>query len=127
MTVNPDHVGRLLLRLAPVVREAMPGGGVVRLGTSSVQVDDAQVREYPGVPSGRYARLTMRASGWGMDPQVQDRVVTALASSEDSEEAEELGVASALRAFRQAGGHIAAEAEPGRELVVVGYLSMSPM
>ena len=127
MTVNPDHVGRLLLRLAPVVREAMPGGGIVRLGTSSVQVDDAQVREYPGVPPGRYARLAMRASGWGMDPQVQDRVASALASSEDSEGAEELGVASALRAFRQAGGHIAAEADPGRELVVVGCLPTSPM
>ena len=89
--------------------------------------DPAQVREYPGVPPGRYARLTMRASGWGMDPQVQDRVASALASSEDSEGAEELGVASALRAFRQAGGLIAAEAEPGRELVVVGYLPTSPM
>ena len=125
VTVNPDRVEQLLLRLAPVVREAMPGGGIVRLGTSSVQIDDAHARECPGVPPGRYARLTMRASGWGMDPQVQDRVAGAVASGEDSEGAEELGVASALRAFRQAGGHIAAEAEPGRELVFVGHLPTS--
>ncbi len=46
VTVNPDCVEQLLLRLAPVVREAMPGGGIVRLGTTSVQVDDAHVREY---------------------------------------------------------------------------------
>ena len=121
-TINPDHVEQLLLRLALVLREAMPAGGIVRLGTSNVEIDDAHVREYPGVPPGQYARLTLRASGWGMDPQVQDRVSSAVASGENSEEAKQLGLASALRAFRQAGGHIAAEAEPGRMLTFDGYL-----
>lgn len=120
--VDPDHVEQLLLRLAVVVREAMPAGGVIRLGTSSVEIDDAHVREHPGVPPGRYARLTVRASGWGMDPQMQDRVSSAVASGEDSEGAKELGLASALRALRDAGGHIVVEAEPGRELSVDGYL-----
>ena len=120
--INPDHVEQLLLRLAVVVREAMPAGGVVRLGTSSLQIDDAHVHEYPGVPPGRYARLTLKASGWGMDPQMQDRVASAVASGEESEAAKELGLASALRAFRQAGGHIAVKAEPGRELTFEGYL-----
>ena len=120
--INPDHVEQLLLRLAVVVREAMPAGGVVRLGTSSVQIDDAHVHEYPGVPPGRYARLTLKASGWGMDPQMQDRVASAVASGEDSEGAKELGLASVLRAFRQAGGHIVVKAEPGRELNFEGYL-----
>ena len=120
--INPDHVEQLLLRLAVVVREAMPAGGVVRLGTSSVQIDDAHVHEYPGVPPGRYARLTLKASGWGMDPQMQDRVASAVAGGEDSEGAKELGLASVLRAFRQAGGHIVVKAEPGRELNFEGYL-----
>ena len=122
VTINPDHVEQLLLSLALVVREAMPAGGIVRLGTSNVEIDDAHVREYPGVPPGEYARLTLTASGWGMDPQVQDCVSSAVASGEDSEEAKELGLASALRACRQTGGHIAVEAEPGRELVFIGYL-----
>ena len=122
MEINPDHVEQLLLRLAVVVREAMPAGGVVRLGTSSVQIDDAHVHEYPDVPPGRYARLTLKASGWGMDPQMQDRVASAVASGEESEAAKELGLASALRAFRQAGGHIAVEAEPGQKLTFDGYL-----
>jgi PAS domain S-box-containing protein len=120
--INPDHVEQLLLRLAVVVGEAMAAGGVVRLGTSSLQIDDAHVHEYPGVPPGRYARLTLKASGWGMDPQMQDRVASAVASGEESEAAKELGLASALRAFRQAGGHIAVKAEPGRELTFEGYL-----
>ena len=120
--INPDHVEQLQLRLAVVVREAMPAGGVVRLGTSSVQIDDAHVHEYPGVPPGRYARLTLKASGWGMDPQMQDRVANAVAGGEDSEGAKELGLASVLRAFRQAGGHIVVKAEPGRELNFEGYL-----
>jgi len=120
--INPDHVEQLLLRLAVVVREAMPAGGVVRLGTSSVQIDDAHVRQYPCVPPGRYARLTLKANGWGMDPQMQDRVASALANGEDSEGAKELGLASALRAFRQAGGHIAVKAEPGWKLSFEGYL-----
>ena len=122
VTINPDHVEQLLLRLALVLREAMPAGGIVRLGTSNVEIDDAHVREYPGMPPGQYARLTLRASGWGMEPQVQDRVSSAVASGENSEEAKQLGLASALRAFRQAGGHIAAEAEPGRMLTFDGYL-----
>ena len=122
MEINPDHVEQLLLRLAVVVREAMPAGGVVRLAMSSLQIDDAHVYEYPGVPPGRYARLTLKASGWGMDPQMQDRVASAVASGEESEAAKELGLASALRAFRQTGGHIVVKAEPGRELTFEGYL-----
>ena len=120
--VNPDHVEELLIGLAVVAREAMPAGGIVRLGTSSVEIDDAHGRQYPGVPPGQYARLTLRASGWGMDPQVQDRASSAVASDGDSEVAKELGLASVLRAFRQTGGHIAVEAEPDRNLVFTGYL-----
>ena len=120
--INPDHVEQLLLRLAVVVREAMPAGGTVRLGTSSIQLDDAHAHEYPGVPPGRYARLTLKASGWGMDPEMQDRVASAVASGGDSERAKELGLASAVRAFRQAGGHIAVKAEPGRELSFESFL-----
>ena len=122
MTVNPDLVEQLLLSLALVMREAMPAGGIVRLGTSRVEIDEAHMREYPGVPPGQYDRLTLSASGWGMDSQTQDRVASAVAGGEDSEGAKELGLASALRAFRQAGCHIAAQAEPGRELSVDGYL-----
>ena len=61
-----------------------------------------------------------------MDPQVQDSVAGVVANGEDWEGAKALGVASALRAFRQAGGHIVAEAEPGRELVFVGHLPTNP-
>ena len=120
--VDPDHVEQLLLRLAVVAREAMPAGGTVQLGTSSVEIDEAQMHEHPGVPPGQYARLTLKASGRGMDPQMQDRVSSAAAGGEDSEAAKELGLASALRALRHGGGHIAVEVEPGRELVVIGYL-----
>ena len=120
--VDPEHVEQLLLRLAVVVRDAMPAGGVVRLGTSSVEIDDAHVREHPGVPPGQYAQLTWKASGWGMDPQVQDRVSSAAAGGDDAPAAKELGLASALRAFRHGGCRITVEVEPGRELVFIGYL-----
>ena len=120
--IDPDHVEQLLLRLAVVLREAMPAGGTVRLGTSSVQIDDTHASEHAGVPLGRYARLTLKASGWGMDPRMQERVAEAAAGGEDSERAKELGLASALGAFRQAGGHVVVKAEPGRELSFEGYL-----
>ena len=120
--IDPDHVEQLLLRLAVVVREAMSAGGTVQLGTSSVEIDHANAPEHLGVPPGRYARLTLKASGWGMDPQMQDRVTDAVAGGGDSTGANELGLAYPLRAFGQAGGHIAVKAEPGRELIFAGYL-----
>lgn len=66
--------------------------------------------------------LTLKASGWGMDPQMQDRAADAVAGGGDSERANELGLAYPLRAFRQAGGYIAVKTEPGRELSFAGYL-----
>ena len=64
----------MLLNLAINARDAMPGGGTLRISTSQPILDEDYARHHPGVSPGRYVELAVTDDGSGMDPEVAARV-----------------------------------------------------
>ena len=107
--VDPDPLRRALTDLVANARDAMPGGGELRVITTTVE----EVEPIEGVepPRGRYALLIVRDSGCGMDAEARDRIFEPFFSLKSAGEGMEL---PALYGFvKQSGGYISVDSRPG--------------
>ena len=107
--VDPDPLRRALTDLVANARDAMPGGGELRVITTTVE----EVEPIAGVepPRGRYALLIVQDSGCGMDAEARDRIFEPFFSLKSGGEGLEL---PALYGFvKQSGGYISVDSRPG--------------
>src|SRR5207245_1307687 len=63
---DPDQIGQVLINLAVNARDAMQGGGTLRIGTSNELVREPRMLRGGELPRGRYATLSVADSGEGM-------------------------------------------------------------
>ena len=74
MLADPSQLEQVTMNLALNARDAMPGGGVLTLETSNVDLDaEATLRLHDLAPGG-YVLLTVRDTGTGMDRETQARI-----------------------------------------------------
>src|SRR5262249_5471021 len=73
--VEPGQLEQVLLNLVANARDAMPPeGGTIEVDVSTLDLDSAGAQQYPGIPPGRYVRLTVIDTGSGIDPQLQPHI-----------------------------------------------------
>jgi Signal transduction histidine kinase len=107
--VDPNHLRGTLTHLVANAHEAMPGGGELRVITTSVD----QVESIEGVEParGRYALLTVRDSGCGMDAEARNRIFEPFYSLKSGREG--MGLPSLYGFVKQSGGYIVVDSRPG--------------
>ena len=99
---------------------ALPAGGRIDIATAEHDVDAMPADGGDGPVPGRYARLSISASGWGLDADVQDRVAgvaTAAATGDLS-----TGLIAARRSIDRLGGHVSVDGTPGASLTFHLYV-----
>jgi signal transduction histidine kinase len=101
-----------LVHLTVAASGALPAGGAIRISTAAHQIEPAHAAD--GLEPGRYAVLSIAATGWGLDADIQDRL------SGDAPTASTAGaqsrLASARRGLAAMGGHVAVGGAPGSSL-----------
>jgi len=107
--VDPDHLRRTLTHLVANARDAMPGGGELQVVTGTVE----QVETIEGVEPapGRYALLTVRDNGCGMDAEARNRIFEPFYSLKSGHEG--MGLPSLYGFVKQSGGYIFVDSRPG--------------
>jgi len=109
--VDPDHLRRTLTRLVANARDAMPGGGEIRLATATVErIEPVEGIESP--PPGRFVLLTVQDDGCGMDAEARNRIFEPFSSLKSGSEG--LGLPSVYGFVKQSGGYIFVDSSPGR-------------
>jgi PAS domain S-box-containing protein len=92
---------------------ALPAGGRIDIETTEHNVD-AVPDVGDGPAPGRYARLSISASGWGLDADVQNRfagVATTVVTGDVSK-----GLIAARRSIDRLGGHVSVDGTAGVSL-----------
>jgi hypothetical protein len=110
---DPGQIEQILVNLAVNARDAMPGGGVLRIETDTFFIDeDYPVPEISLAP-GAYVRLRVSDTGTGMDKEVAARAFEPFFTTKAKSEGSGLGLATAYGIITQAGGDIRIYSEPG--------------
>jgi PAS domain S-box-containing protein len=111
--IDPGHLEQVLLNLAVNARDAMPGGGRLRVETRSVAVGALPVGT-SGLARGRYALLTVADTGCGIPPEVLPRIFEPFFTTKGAGRGTGLGLSTAYAIVQDAAGRIAVDSEPGR-------------
>ncbi len=113
ISADRSQTEQVLLNLAINARDAMPGGGVLRIRTGRARVlaDDPIVAR--GVPAGDWVLLQVRDTGTGIKREHLDRIFEPFFSTKSLDRGTGLGLSMLYGIVNQSGGHIVVDSELG--------------
>src|SRR5918998_5536865 len=113
----------MLVNLALNARDAMPGGGTLRIETDDL---DARSAWRQGLDTQAHVQLIVSDTGVGIAEDVRDQVFEPFFSRGEGKRGSGLGLATVYATVRQAGGRIRLASEPGRGSVFRILLPVAP-
>lgn len=121
--VDRGQIEQVLLNLVVNARDAMPGGGVLRLETARVDCME-NVQESEGCKPGRYARITLTDAGLGMDAETCVRIFDPFYTTKQIGYGTGLGLSMAYGIIKQHEGTIKVHSVAGKGTVLRVYLPL---
>jgi PAS domain S-box-containing protein len=110
--LDADNFEMALLNIVINARDAMPGGGLVTITTSSLHLNgDAQARN---LPSGDYVAVEVRDEGEGMPAYVVERAIEPFFTTKGVGKGTGLGLAMAHGFVQQSRGRLEIDSAPGK-------------
>jgi two-component system, cell cycle sensor histidine kinase and response regulator CckA len=110
---DQGQIEQVLMNLYVNARQAMPGGGDLTIKTENVTFEEPSVRNYTIKP-GRYVRISVRDTGVGMDPEIQERIFEPFFTTRDVGKGTGLGLAAVYGIVKNHGGFVHVSSEKGR-------------
>ena len=110
---DPGQVEQILVNLAVNARDAMPGGGTLRIDTANLTVDAESIAGGSPAPPGRYVRLRVGDSGTGMPAEIIAHVFEPFFTTKRDDGGTGLGLATVYGIVTQAEATIAIKSAPG--------------
>jgi PAS domain S-box-containing protein len=104
---------QVLLNLAVNARDAMPGGGRLRLELSRARIEAHTPRRHPDACPGEFARLQVSDTGVGMDPATLSRIFEPFFTTKPIGAGTGLGLAMVHGIVSKAGGYVQVTSQPG--------------
>jgi PAS domain S-box-containing protein len=121
--VDHGQITQALLNLVLNARDAMPDGGVLRIGTAEVELKPGNDVDHgaEAVP-GPYVLLRVADSGLGIDPAVLGRIFEPFFTTKPFGQGTGLGLAMVYGMVRQSDGYITVTSVEGRGSTFTIYL-----
>ena len=114
------QVELVLLNLTINARDAMPGGGTIRIETGNVRLGPPSRPEEP--PAGEFAMVSVADTGAGIPADIIDKVFDPFFTTKEIGKGSGLGLSQVLGVAQQLGGGVRIETRPDRGTVVKVFL-----
>ncbi len=110
---DPGQVEQALLNLCINARDAMPGGGTIRISARDEAVDAATALTLRDIPPGNYVIISVSDDGAGMTDEVKQRAFEPFFTTKARGKGTGLGLAMVYGLARSAGGTVCIDSAPG--------------
>lgn len=111
--IDPGRLEQVLINLAVNARDAMPDGGLLRIDTANVEVDEHTAAARPNLEPGPHVRLRVSDTGTGMPAEVAARAFDPFYTTKPAGKGTGLGLATVYGVVQQAGGYAQLYSEHG--------------
>jgi PAS domain S-box-containing protein len=122
LKAEPVQMEQVLMNLCLNARDAMPDGGVLKIETEMIVLDDSFCHFYPGVIAGTYVVLSISDTGAGMSAEVREHIFEPFFTTKERGKGSGMGLATVYGIVRQHGGFIHVYSEPGQGTLFHVYL-----
>ena len=120
--VDPSQLETAILNLAINARDAMPGGGSLRISVANATMDAARCRDIGGLVPGDYVAISVTDTGCGMTQEVVRQVFEPFFTTKEVGKGSGLGLSMVYGFAEQSGGSVTIESELHMGTSVTMYL-----
>ncbi|MGL5082984.1 MAG: PAS domain-containing hybrid sensor histidine kinase/response regulator [Microcoleaceae cyanobacterium] len=103
---DATQLHQVLLNLCLNARDAMPGGGRLRLSAKNVFLNEQDARRNPSARVGNYVLITVSDTGVGIPPELLDRILDPVFTVKGQAEGMGLGLTTVANIVKNHGGFV---------------------
>jgi len=122
---DPGQMEQILMNLCVNARDAMPGGGKITIRTHNVTIDRHFTSASPWAREGEFVVLSVKDTGEGIDPEVQERVFEPFFTTKEVGKGTGLGLATVYAIAERHNGFVHLESTPGMGTAFFIYLPVA--
>lgn len=122
---DPSQLSAAIVNLAVNARDAMPGGGKLRLETANFRLDEVDASDDGEAKTGEFVMIAVTDTGQGIPADIRDRVFEPFFTTKGIGRGTGLGLSMVYGFARQSGGTVEIDSEEGRGTVIKLYLPRS--
>jgi len=114
ISADPTQIHQVLMNVCLNARDAMPGGGTLRIGVENIMIDENYARMNPDAHPGGYVQVVVEDTGTGMSEETAQRIFDPFFTSKALGHGTGLGLSTALSIIKSHGGFVNVYSELGR-------------
>jgi len=111
---DESNFEQVLLNLVVNARDALPGGGTVRISLQAVKIEASATPQHPDARPGRFVQLSVQDDGVGMDSETLRRIFEPFFTTKPIGKGTGLGLSTVYGIIKQHGGWVEVESAIGR-------------